>query len=47
LGIEVGNVVDCKNVIAGIGGVDVGVEDFVAIFNKFTRGELKDVEWWL
>ena len=47
LGIEVGNVVECKNVIAGIGGVDVGVEDFVAIFNRFVKDEIDDVEWWL
>ncbi|ADB57826.1 pyruvate ferredoxin oxidoreductase [Archaeoglobus profundus] len=47
LGLEVGNVLDCKNVIAGLCGVDMGVEDFVEIFNRFVRGEIKEVEWWL
>jgi pyruvate ferredoxin oxidoreductase alpha subunit len=46
LGVEVGSVVDCKNVIAGIGGVDVGVDDFVSMFERFVKGELKEVEWW-
>ena len=47
LGLEVGNIVDCKNVIAGLCGVDTGVEDFVELFNRFVRGEIKEVEWWL
>ncbi len=47
LGLEVGNVLDCKNVIAGLCGVDMGVEDFVEMFNKFVKEEIEDVEWWL
>ena len=31
-------------VMAGLGGVDVGVEDFVSMFKKFVKGELKG--WW-
>ncbi len=47
LGIEVGNVVDCKNVVAGLCGVDVGFEDFKEMFERFVRGELGEVEWWI
>ena len=34
-----------QGVMAGLGGVDVGVEDFVAMFKSFVEGELR--EWWL
>lgn len=47
LGLEVGNVVECKNVIAGLCGVDVGVDDFKAMFERFLKGELGEVEWWV
>jgi pyruvate ferredoxin oxidoreductase alpha subunit len=47
LGLEVGSVLDCKNVIAGLCGVDVSVEDFVKMFKMFTTGKMRDVEWWL
>jgi len=33
-----------QSVVAGLGGVDVGVDDFVAMFRRFVEGELK--EWW-
>ncbi len=47
LGIEVGSVLECKNVIAGLCGVDVGVEEFKAMFKKFVNGKMGDVEWWI
>ncbi len=34
-----------QSIMAGLGGVDVGVEDFVAMFRRFVEGELG--EWWL
>ncbi|AEA47547.1 pyruvate ferredoxin oxidoreductase [Archaeoglobus veneficus] len=47
LGMEVSSVINnVTNVIAGIGGVDVGVEDFEAMFRRFAKGELQRVEWW-
>ncbi len=48
LGIEVSACgLDVKNVIAGLGGDDVGVDDFLNMFRRFVRGELRDVEWWI
>jgi pyruvate ferredoxin oxidoreductase alpha subunit len=47
LGIEVASCgKDIHNVVAGIGGMDVGVDDFVEMFKRFVDGELKKVEWW-
>ncbi len=37
--------VDVKNVIAGIGGVDVGVDDFCKLFRRFVEGKVNRVEW--
>lgn len=34
-----------QSVMAGLGGVDVGVEDFVAMFRRFVEGDLG--EWWM
>ncbi|RLI88602.1 MAG: pyruvate ferredoxin oxidoreductase [Archaeoglobales archaeon] len=46
-GMEVSSVIgDVTNVIAGIGGVDVGVEDFEAMFRKFASRKLQRLEWW-
>lgn len=36
---------NAKNVVAGIGGLEVGVEDFYKLFRKFVDGKLGDVEW--
>ncbi len=48
LGIEVSaQGKEVKNVIAGLGGKDVSVEDFYAMFKKFIKGEMGDVEWWM
>ncbi len=43
---EVKSVANCEvhGVVAGLGGVDVGVEDFVLMFRKFVKGDLKG--WW-
>ncbi|MEM1751283.1 MAG: hypothetical protein QXY92_02665 [Archaeoglobaceae archaeon] len=47
LGIEVSSCgVEAKNVVAGIGGVDVGVDDFYRIFKDFMNGKL-EMEWYL
>ncbi|MDI9641899.1 MAG: pyruvate ferredoxin oxidoreductase [Archaeoglobales archaeon] len=47
LGIEVSSCgVEAKNVVAGIGGVDVGVEDLCRIFKDFMNGKL-EMEWYL
>ncbi|MEM4540437.1 MAG: pyruvate ferredoxin oxidoreductase [Archaeoglobaceae archaeon] len=47
LGIEVSSCgVEAKNVVAGIGGVDVGVDDFCRIFKDFMNGKL-EMEWYL
>ena len=43
LGMEIKSCVEATNVIAGIGGVDVGVDDFIKIFRMFSEGKL-DVE---
>jgi len=46
LGIETSSCgVEIKNVVAGIGGLDVGVDDFYKLLRKFVDGKLKDVEW--
>ncbi len=37
--------VEVKNVVAGIGGLDVGVDDFYRLFGKFVDGKLEKVEW--
>ncbi|WP_330999851.1 pyruvate ferredoxin oxidoreductase [Archaeoglobus neptunius] len=48
LGVEVSACgVDCKNVIAGIGGKNVGVTGFYSLFKKFVDGRIGDVEWLL
>ncbi len=41
LGMEIRNCVEAANVIAGIGGVDVGVDDFIRIFRMFSEGKLE------
>ena len=41
LGMEIRNCVEAANVIAGIGGVDVGVDDFIKIFRMFSEGKLE------
>ena len=41
LGMEIRNCVEATNVIAGIGGVDVGVDDFIKIFRMFSEGKLE------
>jgi pyruvate ferredoxin oxidoreductase alpha subunit len=47
LGIEVSSCgVEVKNVVAGIGGVDVGVDDFYKIFRDFANGNIA-LEWYL
>ncbi len=47
LGIEVSSAIgDITNVIAGIGGVDVGVDDFKMMFRKFADKKLRKIEWW-
>ncbi|TDA25508.1 MAG: pyruvate ferredoxin oxidoreductase, partial [Archaeoglobi archaeon] len=47
LGIEVSSCgIEAKNVVAGIGGVDVGVEDFCRIFKNFVEGRI-ELEWYL
>ncbi len=47
IGIEVASCdVDAKNVVAGLGGLDVGVDDFISIFRKFVDGRMGEVEWW-
>lgn len=47
LGIEVSSCgIEAKNVVAGIGGVDVGVEDFCKIFKDFMSGKI-NMEWYL
>ncbi|MCS7144885.1 MAG: pyruvate ferredoxin oxidoreductase [Archaeoglobaceae archaeon] len=47
LGIEVSSCgLEVKNVVAGIGGVDVGVEDFYKIFKDFMSGRI-GLEWYL
>ena len=47
LGIEVSSCgVEVKNVVAGIGGVDVGVDDFCKIFRDFLNGRI-NLEWYL
>ena len=46
LGIETAACgVDVKNVVAGIGGLDVGVDDFCKLFRRFVNGKVGDVEW--
>ena len=47
IGTEVKSVANApvKNVIAGVGGVDVGVDEFTAMFRSFVKGEIK--EWWI
>jgi pyruvate ferredoxin oxidoreductase alpha subunit len=48
LGIEVASCgKEVYNVVAGIGGKDVGVDDFYEMFKRFVKAELKKVEWWL
>ncbi|MCX8172782.1 MAG: pyruvate ferredoxin oxidoreductase [Archaeoglobaceae archaeon] len=47
LGIEVSSCgIDAKNVVAGLGGVDVGVEDFCKIFRDFINRKIS-LEWYL
>ncbi|MCS7130402.1 MAG: pyruvate ferredoxin oxidoreductase, partial [Archaeoglobaceae archaeon] len=47
LGIEVSSCgIEAKNVVAGLGGVDVGVDDFYRIFKDFMSGKLSK-EWYL
>ncbi|MEM4701970.1 MAG: pyruvate ferredoxin oxidoreductase [Archaeoglobaceae archaeon] len=38
---------NAKNVVAGIGGLEVGVDDFYRIFMRFVRGDLGEVEWFI
>ena len=38
---------DAKNVVAGLGGLEVGVEDFYRLFRKFAENKLGEVEWLL
>ena len=47
IGSEVKSVanVPVKNTIAGLGRIDIGVDDFILMFKKFVKGEVK--EWWL
>ncbi len=46
LGLELKSFVDnVSNVIAGVGGVDVGVEELVKMFSLFVEGKLEDT-WW-
>ncbi|MFN3383851.1 MAG: pyruvate ferredoxin oxidoreductase [Archaeoglobaceae archaeon] len=48
LGLEVNACgLDAKNVVAGLGGLEVSVEDFYAIFKRFVDGKLNEVEWFL
>lgn len=47
LGIEVSSCgIEAKNVVAGLGGVDFGVDDFYRIFKDFMSGKLSK-EWYL
>jgi len=47
LGIEVSSVIgDISNIIAGVGGVDVGVDDFKLMFRKFVDERLENIKWW-
>lgn len=47
LGIEVSACgIEANNLIAGIGGVDVGFEDFCKIFKSFVSNKI-DLEWYL
>lgn len=47
LGIEVSACgIEARNLVAGIGGVDVGVEEFYKIFKKFVDNKI-DLEWYL
>jgi len=50
LGMEVSALTNLpvKNVIAGVGGVDVGVDEFVAMFREFVSSKTGnfDVKWW-
>ncbi|MEM0203068.1 MAG: pyruvate ferredoxin oxidoreductase [Archaeoglobaceae archaeon] len=48
LGLEVKACgIEAKNVIAGLGGLEVSVDDFYAIFKRFVDGKLNEVEWLL
>lgn len=48
LGLEVRACgLDAKNVVTGLGGFEVGVEEFYAIFKRFVEGKLGEVEWFL
>jgi len=49
LGIEMKACVgDCTNVIAGIGGVDVGVEEFKNMFKAFIENKYVSCpNWWI
>ncbi len=46
LGIETAACgVDVRNVVAGIGGIDVGVDEFCRLFRRFVDGRVGEVEW--
>lgn len=48
LGLEVRACgLDAKNVVTGLGGLEIGVEDFHTIFRKFVDGKIGEVEWFL
>ncbi|WP_290598032.1 MULTISPECIES: pyruvate ferredoxin oxidoreductase [unclassified Archaeoglobus] len=46
LGIETSSCgVEVENVVAGLGGLDVDVDNFYRLFRKFVDGKLEKVEW--